>query len=158
MPDSGLSRRSLLAAGATLGLSAALAPAWAGPRPAGAPTQPGADLITGAFPRAFAFRQAEVLANVRTYTAWRTGFAALGGIVGKLLPEERTDTVTVANRTYFKRFKADFPDKTVLMHYNGRARQPAYRTTGWFAGDWLYRPGTSTSMRLDATARTVTVR
>lgn len=157
MPDPVLSRRGLLAAGAALGLTAAVTPARAVPRPTLAPTRTAAELLTGPFPRAFAFRQAEVLANVRTYTAWRAGFAALGGIVGKLLPEERTDTVTVANRTYFKRFKADFPAKTVLMHYNGRARMPSYRTTGWFAGDWLYRPGTATAARLDATATTVTV-
>jgi hypothetical protein len=98
-------------------------------------------LCSGPFPRTFVFRQSEVLAQFRSYQDWAAAFVPFGGIMGKVLPEERTDTVTARNLTYFNRFKRQHPDKIVLIHYNGRGRLPDYRTSTWQAGDWLHYAG-----------------
>lgn len=115
-------------------------------------------LILGAkHPKAFVFRQAEVLANLRSYSAWEAAFRPLGGVVAKLLREERTDTVTEKNLTYLTRFKQRYPHKLALLHLNGRARLPQFETEGWFAGWWLYRAGTTTVNAVDAAATSLGV-
>jgi len=77
--------------------------------------------------------------------------------MGKLLPEERTDTVTARNIAYFTQFKSAHRDKLAFLHYNGRARLPQYRTTGWSAADWLYLQGTASTAPIGSTDQTVTV-
>jgi hypothetical protein len=131
------SRRSFLAGSvAGVGLVALGRPSVA------AATVPGRrPLCTGPFPRTFVFRQSEVLAQFRSYQDWAAPFVPFGGIMGKVLPEERTDTVTARNLVYFNRFKRAHPDTIVLIHYNGRGRLPQYRTSTWQAGDWLHFAG-----------------
>jgi hypothetical protein len=92
-------------------------------------------------PRAFAFRQAEVLVNTRRYAQWEATFRPLGGIVGKLLQEEQSDVVTDRNLAYFAKFKGRYPQKLALLHLNGQGRLPEFETGGWYAGWWLYRAG-----------------
>ena len=131
-----MSRRAFLA-GSAAGVGVILGPP-AGARAAAPGQRP---LCTGPFPRTFVFRQSEVLAQLRNYPDWAAAFVAFGGIMGKVLPEERTDTVTARNLGYFNRFKRAYPDKIALLHFNGRGRLPQYRTSAWAAGDWLHFAG-----------------
>lgn len=136
MSTAGVSRRTFLAGSAAgLGLLAVGVP------PAGAVPPGSRPLFAGPFPRTFAFRQSEVLAQFHPYVEWAELFAPFGGIMGKVLPEERTDTVTARNVPYFNRFKRDHPDAVVVLHYNGRGRLPLYRAGSWYAGDWLHFAG-----------------
>jgi hypothetical protein len=113
---------------------------------------------TGAgFPRAFVFRQSEVLAQLRSYDDWASAFAMFDTIEGKLVAEERNDTVTERNIEYFSRFKQDRPDATVIWHLNGRGRLPEFETDGWWAGYWLYRAGTTLTAPVTADDTTLAV-
>lgn len=108
-------------------------------------------LLSAGFPRVFVFRQSEVLAQQRDYASWAAAFSAFGGIEGKLLPEERADTVSSRNIEYFAQFKRDFPNKFALMHFDGAGRLPEFETSDWWAGAWLYRAGTTLVQAVSAT-------
>jgi hypothetical protein len=145
-------RRAFLAGSAAgVGLLVLGAPPARGSAPGQRP------LLTGPYPRTFVFRQCEVLAQLRSYSDWAPPFLPFGAIMGKALPEERTDTVTDRNLHYFNRFKNEHPDKLVLLHYNGRGRLPGYRTGSWYAGDWLHFAGATatTAVAVDDTVLTV---
>ncbi len=71
------------------------------------------------------------------------GVVPFGGIEGKVLAEERSDTVSSRNIEYFTRFKREHADKFVLVHLDGAGRLPDFETTGWWAGAWLYKAGTA---------------
>ncbi len=102
------------------------------------------------YPRTFVFRQAEILANLRSYADWSKPFRPFDGLIAKLLQEERTDTVSAANLEYVTRFKQAFAQKFAILHFNGRARRPTFETAGWFAGWWLYQAGALTTQAADS--------
>jgi hypothetical protein len=148
------SRRAFLLAGSVAGLGVV---ALGLPNPAQATVPGRRPLCAGPFPRTFVFRQSEVLAQFRSYRDWAAPFVPFGGIMGKVLPEERTDTVTARNLVYFNRFKREHPDKIVLIHYNGRGRLPEYRTTTWQAGDWLHFAGVTVTGAVQTSDTVLTV-
>lgn len=45
------------------------------------------------------------------------------------------------NPAYFKRFGERNPEQIVLIHFNGRGRDPNFRLEKFFAGHWVYHPG-----------------
>jgi len=63
------------------------------------------------------------------------------GIQGKVLDEEVPKT-SANNIELFTRFKKRHPEQMVLLHYNGRARDPRHEGDRFFAGHWLYRSWT----------------
>src|SRR5262249_18869361 len=134
-----ISRRRFLQAGAAGAIAIALPArrAYAAPVAAGSTL----DIATSGFPRAFVFRQSEVLANLRPYREWEAAFLPLEGILGKVFQEERTDTVTGRNARYFAKFKRRNPGKLVLAHLNGQACLADFVGPGWWPGFWLYRVG-----------------
>ena len=138
-----VSRRQFLqlVAGAAAAAAATAAPAVIGPQEAAA--LGGLALFSAGFPRVFVFRQSEILAQQRDYATWAAAFVPFGGIEGKVLAEERRDTVSGRNIEYFTRFKREHPDKFVLVHLDGAGRLPDFETTGWWAGAWLYKAGTA---------------
>jgi len=92
------------------------------------------------FPKVYFFRDAEAGAPEGTpYADWEREFVRLGGIMGKALGEERADRV--ANVAYFDRYKRRNPDKLVLLHVNGNARDPRFERDSFGAGHWLYFEG-----------------
>jgi hypothetical protein len=121
---------------ATLG--ACLAPAT-GAAPA-APAAP-LDVITGGYPRAFFFRQAEEAAAAKKaeFAQWDRQFSPLMGIMGKALEEEVVGRSVTTN--FFTRFKRAHPSQAVLLHMNGNSRDPRYESQRFFAGHWLYYNG-----------------
>ena len=94
-------------------------------------------------PRVYFFRISEGFARGRniSYEDWDKTFARLMGIQGKALDEEIPGT-SVRNVEWFTRFKKQHPQQLVLLHYNGRARDPRHEGERFFAGHWLYRSWT----------------
>jgi len=91
------------------------------------------------YPRVFFFRAAEGAARRgSTYEAWDAEFSRLMGIMGKCLDEEISET-EVHNPEYFTRFKQRHPQQVVLLHFNGRARDPRFHAEQFFPGHWIYR-------------------
>ncbi|MGE5607289.1 MAG: hypothetical protein ACM3YE_16565 [Bacteroidota bacterium] len=93
------------------------------------------------YPRFFIFRQTEGYAasGKYTYQEWDRLFNPFGGIEGKLLEEEVPGRSK--NMPFFKRFKDEHPEKMVLLHMNGRSRDPRFQGERFFAGHWLYYNG-----------------
>ncbi len=106
-------------------------------------------VLTGGYPRMLAFRQSEMHVPLQSYTDWEPIYAQFNGIIGKVLQEERTDTVGPQTVDYFTTFKQHYPAKLVLVHLNGRARLPRFETAGWSAGWWLYRVGSLLTSAVD---------
>ncbi len=150
-----ISRRQFLQAGAAGAIALALPPrrAYAAPAAAGSALE----IVNSGFPRAFVFRQSEVLANLRSYEEWEAGFLPLGGILGKVLQEERTDTVAARNAAYFAQFKSRNPGKLVLAHVNGQACLADFVGPGWWPGFWLYRVGATLTAPLSSADGSATV-
>ena len=116
-------------------LAAALA-LWCAAAAAAEPLVP-----AGGSPRFFAFRSAESLAvsGRMTYDEWHRLFAPFDGIMGKVLDEEVPGRS--AALPFFARFASEHPDKLVLLHANGRSRDPSLAGSAFFAGHWLHYQG-----------------
>ena len=99
-------------------------------------------VLSEEYPRVFFFRQAEGMAASRggTYEQWEETFDRLMGIEGKVLDEEIPER-SLKNINFFTRFKQRHPDKLVLLHFNGNARDPRYESDRFFAGHWIYFNG-----------------
>ena len=104
-------------------------------------------ILTAGFPRAGYFRTTEWdAANIQkgmTYAQWEQKYATLDAIEGKVLAEEQVETERTSNeglskRDYFNRYKIRFPEKMVILHFNGNARLPTYKPGTIFDGHWLY--------------------
>lgn len=152
----GLTRRQFLAlAGGTLALTACdPAPT---PAPVSIPATSTVSIFRAGYPKAFAFRVSELLVRRLSYPDWERAFLPFGGIVGKVLAEERTDTTGDKNVQYFTRFKQRNPAKVVLLHFNGHGRLPGFETEGWWPGYWLYAAGTSLWTSVTASDTTLRV-
>jgi len=142
----------LIAAGITWCCVAAGA-SYAATEETEAPTAPGSEsakpgrdlrILHDGYPRAFFFRVAEGLAaNAQLeYEPWEDHVERLTGIEGKVLDEEVPGR-SRRNIAFFTRFKHRHPDQIVLLHYNGRARDPRDAGARYFAGHWLYHNGTN---------------
>ena len=108
-------------------------------------------LLGDEYPRAFYFRQSEGLAAQPglSYEEWESDFALLDGIIGKCLDEEVPGR-SRKNIEFFTRFKGGHPEKAVLLHFNGNARDPRYETGPYFAGHWIYYNGCKLTQDLTA--------
>ncbi|CAN5175136.1 hypothetical protein BH20ACT5_BH20ACT5_13770 [soil metagenome] len=135
-----VTRRGFLVLGGSAAGVAVLG-GWRFPLAANAAIAPSSTVLSGGFPRVIAFRQSETLVADRSYSEWAEIFSPFSGIIGKALQEELTTDAGPQNVEYFTRFKQDYPDKLVLLHFNGRGRVPTFETDGWSAGWWLYRAG-----------------
>lgn len=119
-----------------------------------------AAVLTAGYPRACYFRQSEwAAANVNkgyTYPKWAQEFSVLGGVLGKVLNEESPDKDSpdqngLTKLDYFNRLKAEYPEKLVLLHFNGNARLPTYFRENVFDGHWLYYEPVHVESNLSAT-------
>jgi hypothetical protein len=105
----------------------------------------GLEILTDNYPRVFFFRAAEGAYNSRrfpNYDSWDQQFERLQGIIGKCLDEECLGRQR-RNPQFFSRFKRDHPSQVVLLHFNGNARDPRYKTEKYFPGHWIYRRATT---------------
>ena len=101
------------------------------------------EIVSGGYPRAIFFRNAERAAAYLPYHTWEHDFGQLMGIEGKALDEEKPGSATWRNAYYFSRFKKEHPEQMVLLHYNGMGRMPQHKPVEdrFFAGHWLYYEG-----------------
>jgi len=102
------------------------------------------DVVTGPYPRAFSFRASEqagpsIAAGHQSYETWAGTFNRLGGIMGKSLEEEVLGRS--ANIPHFSRFKREHPDRLVMIHYNGNARDPRDAVGIFSPEHWVYFNG-----------------
>ena len=99
-------------------------------------------VLSDGYPRVFFFRQVEGMAARRStsYEQWENSFDRLMGIEGKVLDEEIPGR-SIKNIDFFTRFKQRHPNKLVLLHFNGNARDPRYESDRFFAGHWIYFNG-----------------
>ena len=109
-------------------------------------------LLTQEFPRAFHFRRSEAIAAKPSvpYEEWESNFSVLDGIMGKCLDEEIPNR-SQRNIGFFTRYKHAHPDKAVLLHFNGNARDPRFETDSYFGGHWLYFNGCRITQDLEGT-------
>lgn len=142
-----LSGRSALRRAFALAATLYTLGAWAAPAAAAgdSTTLPPRDLsrltlLGPDYPRVFFFRAAEGAAKRTrtTYEEWEAEFGRLMGIMGKCLDEEVLG-LDIRNPEWFTRFKRQHPNQTVLLHFNGNARDPRYHTEKYFSGHWIYR-------------------
>jgi hypothetical protein len=99
-------------------------------------------VLDDAYPRVFFFRQTEGMAARKgiTYNHWEETFDRLMGIEGKVLDEEIPGR-SIKNIDFFTRIKQRYPEKLVLLHFNGNARDPRWESDRFFAGHWIYYNG-----------------
>ena len=124
-------------------------------------------ILSSGYPRAGYFRTSEwTAANSKagySYETWEAEHAVLGGIYGKVLGEESIGTEEkneegLTKLDYFNRYKKRFPEKLVLLHFNGNARMPVYRPGALFAGHWLYYAPARVMSAVPATSGVTTIR
>ena len=96
------------------------------------------DIMKSGYPRVCFFRDSETQAsNPRvSYEQWDATFNRLQGIIGKALDEEIPREAR--NPEIFSRFKKEYPNQLVMLHFNGNARDPNYEPEKFFAGHWIY--------------------
>jgi hypothetical protein len=97
------------------------------------------DFFTQGFPHVSFFRR-EPVASQLAYAAWRSNFSRLDGCLMKGLKEE---VITLAPNIlpYLQTFAGDFSNKFAICHLNGLAGDPVFLGTNFFAGHYLYLPG-----------------
>ncbi|WP_319268626.1 hypothetical protein [uncultured Draconibacterium sp.] len=98
------------------------------------------ELFNANFPKAFFFRRPENVAGF-TYEQWEKEYIRLGGICNKAMCEELFGMTEVQTQHYMNRFAINNPKKLVLLHFNGRSRDPNWRSEAYSAGHWIYHPG-----------------
>ncbi len=112
------------------------------------PKQQTPTILTLGYPRAGFFRISESTAanDHFGYDKWMDAFSQLNGIYGKVLTEEiyshdKPDKNGRTKLDYFRDYKQKYPDKLLLLHFNGTSRIPQFMTEPFFAGHWLYYEG-----------------
>ena len=92
-------------------------------------------------PRTHFFRVTEQSARAdMSWHTWHEKFCGLMGIEGKVLSEEvlgNNDRIL----EFFQRYKSEHTEHLVLLHFNGRSRDPIFEREPFFAGHWIYYNG-----------------
>ena len=105
------------------------------------------------YPKALFFRDSEKIGRSKnsglSYGRWEDNYSQLMGIIGKVLNNE-LPTITPRGSEAFKRFKKEHPEKLVMNHYNGNARDPRHERDKYFAGHWLYYNGAKITSDVEA--------
>jgi hypothetical protein len=87
------------------------------------------------------FRYTEGSLRNMPEAAWMKRWSRFDGIVLKAYGEEGAP-FTQKERDTLKRYKQTFPEKALLLHFNGRARDPLFQPIQGTARDFLYFGGT----------------
>ena len=97
-------------------------------------------VLNGEYPPVFFFRGCEGWSARKDadWDQWNGEYSRLMGIMGKCLDEEVLKR-EAKNPEWFSRFKDSHPEQSVLLHFNGNARDPRHGTEKYFAGHWVYR-------------------
>jgi len=95
------------------------------------------------YPKAIYFRNVENSAanTAISYEKWAKRWSKLDGMVVKALDEEIPGRSKEAQRKFIQ-YKKDNPEKLMLLHFNGNARDPNFDFDAFHAEDWTYFVGT----------------
>lgn len=92
------------------------------------------------FPVSYFFRTPQNLMN-KGYDMWEREFKRTSGIISKAVNEEIYDQKMLVARQFMQAFKAQNAEQLVMLHLNGRSRDPLDNRGQYFSGHWLYLPG-----------------
>ncbi|WP_194945002.1 hypothetical protein [Shewanella sp. TC10] len=105
------------------------------------------------YPKAIYFRNAENSAANETipYEKWKNRWSKLDGMVVKALDEEIPGRSGEAQKKFLK-YKSEFPQKLMLLHFNGNARDPRFDLDAFKHQDWTYFVGTDAKGKITPSA------
>ncbi|MDA3925489.1 MAG: hypothetical protein PF904_12395 [Kiritimatiellae bacterium] len=110
-------------------------------------------VLNGEYPAVFFFRNSEGAPSRKgaKWDDWDREYSRLMGIMGKCLDEEVLGR-EANNPEWFTRFKEKNPEQSVLLHFNGNARDPRHGTDKYFHGHWVYRQAVGIVADIPATS------
>ncbi len=109
-------------------------------------------IFSNTYPKAFIFRRsAEQTNDNETYESWLPDNLLLDGIASKTMNEEITTVNSQKNIYWLNKYAIDHPEKITFLHFNGRSRDPRWENNAFFAGHWMYYPGTILSNAISTT-------
>lgn len=100
------------------------------------------------FPTSFFFRTPQNLMETG-FKSWNQEFSRVNGIITKAVKEEIFSEKMDQAQSFTKRYKEKQADQLVLLHLNGRSRDPHDANEQYFAGHWLYLPGCNLSSKAE---------
>lgn len=95
------------------------------------------------------FRYTEGSLRNMPEAAWLKRWSRFDGIVLKAYAEEGAP-FTQKQRDTLKQYKHTYPEKALLLHFNGRARDPLFQSIQGTARDFLYFSGTKNKSKISA--------
>jgi hypothetical protein len=95
------------------------------------------------------FRYTEGSLRNMPEAAWLKRWSRFDGIVLKAYAEEGAP-FTQKQRDTLKLYKQTYPEKALLLHFNGRARDPLFQPIPGSARDFLYFSGTRNKSKISA--------
>lgn len=95
------------------------------------------------------FRYTEGSLRNMPQAAWLRRWSRFDGIVLKAYAEEGAP-FTQKERDTLKHYKLTYPKKALLLHFNGRARDPLFQPIQGTARDFLYFSGTKNKSKISA--------
>ncbi|MGF1772507.1 hypothetical protein L4C42_09370 [Vibrio wakamikoensis] len=116
------------------------------------------NILQSDYPKAIYFRYVEGSAanpNI-PYERWEKRWSKLDGMIVKALDEEVPGRSGEAQRKFIK-YKQRNPQKLMLLHFNGNARDPNYRPSDYPARAWTYFVGTYSQQPLARNTQTIRV-
>ncbi|MBQ4915985.1 hypothetical protein J8L85_16140 [Maribacter sp. MMG018] len=96
-------------------------------------------ILGNEYPKGFFFRTPDYVDM--SYEDWEKENRRLGGVFVKAMSEEISTKDVSRTLTYLNRFAIENPEQLVVLHFNGRSRDPNWNTSKYSAGHWLYNPG-----------------
>jgi hypothetical protein len=117
----------------------------------------GKNILQDSYPRAFFFRRPEGVTGFTDYETWEAEFERLEGICSKAMNEELITLNAGMCQAWFKQFAASHPEQIVVIHYNGRGRDPNFRIGKFSAAHWVYHPGSLLTQDVSATDEYINV-
>lgn len=102
------------------------------------------------FPVSYFFRTPQNLMN-KGYDKWADEFQRTGGVISKAVNEEIYDQKMMQAQLFMQEFKRQNPEQMVMLHLNGRSRDPYDNKGQYFSGHWLYLPGCHSKNAIERT-------
>ena len=103
------------------------------------------DVFNLGFPAYFKFRGEMSSPDHVNYDAWVSSLAGTTGVIQKFVDEELVIKPSTTDiQSWVNQYATEQPQKLLLLHWNGRARQVENREyvhNLYFPGHWIYEPG-----------------
>ena len=123
---------------------------------AGQKTIPELDIFSDKPLKQMYFRYAEGSLRHAPSEKWIKRWSRFDGVVLKAFGEEGGDFGDKERHT-LRQFKQQYPKKALLLHFNGRARDPLFPLIKGQARDFLYFAGTKSSSNISSSETISTI-